>query len=107
MASCKEYKGPTLEYSCLNEGYALDIMNKGAGALDIDHLTAVIHEIFFGGTETSSTTIQWFLACMASHPDIQEKLFQEVHAVVGEGTLCLNHLKELKYLQVIFCSSQS
>ena len=93
--------GPRNPPETLVEAYALDIIEKGSGQLNNDALVAIIHELFFAGTETSSTTILWFLAFMATYPDIQEKLFQEVQTVIGDGKLNLSHLKEIDYLQAV------
>ena len=93
--------GPRNPPETMVEAYALDVMEKSSGQLNVDSLTAIIHELFFGGTAASSTTIQWFVACMASHLEVQEKLFQEVEAVVGDGKLNLGHLKELNYLLAV------
>ena len=93
--------GPRNPPETLVEAYALDVIEKTSGHLNVDSLTAIIHELFFAGTATSSTTIQWFVACMASHLEVQEKLFQEVEAVVGDGKLTLRHLKELNYLMAV------
>ena len=108
MKSCIKRKtepllksGPRNPPETLAEAYALDVIERTSGQLNVDSLTAIIHELFFAGTETSSTTIQWFIACMASHLEVQEKLFQEVEAVIGDGKLTLGHLKELNYLLAV------
>ena len=93
--------GPRNPPVTLVEAYALDIMQRGSGQLNIDSLTAIIHELFFAGTETSSTTIQWFLAFMATHLEVQEKLFQEIQTIVGDGKLTSGHLKEMNYLPAV------
>ena len=62
----------------LVEAYALDIMGSESGKLNLDFLVGVVYELFFAGTETTSNTIESFLACMATHPEIQDKLFEEV-----------------------------
>ena len=85
----------------LVEAYALGIMGKETGTLNLDFLDAVIYELFLAGTETTSTTIEWFLACMATHPEIQDKLFEEVQSVVGDGQFTAAHLKSLDYLQAV------
>ena len=93
--------GPRDPPETLVEAYALEIMSKGSGQLNWDFLIAVIHELFFAGTETTSTTVQWFLALMASHPEVQEKLFEEIQSVIGDGKLTFNHFKGMDYMQAV------
>ena len=85
----------------LVEAYALDIMGSESGKLNLDFLVGVVYELFFAGTETTSNTIESFLACMATHPEIQDKLFEEVQSVVGDKKLNAAHLKSLDYLQAV------
>ena len=54
----------------LVEAYALDMVDKKG--LDLRPLIVLIYELFFAGTETTSTSLQWVFACMAAHPEIQE-----------------------------------
>ncbi|XP_074644992.1 cytochrome P450 2J2-like [Tubulanus polymorphus] len=46
-------------------------------------LTAVIRDLFFAGTETTSSTMRWALALMVKHPDIQQKVQHEIDNVIG------------------------
>lgn len=80
----------------LAEAYALEIVERGH-KLDMDALLAMMHELFFAGTETTSTTLQWAFAILALHPEVQEKMFEEIDSVVGNGKLTSKHLKDLTY----------
>ncbi|XP_026501982.2 cytochrome P450 2J2-like, partial [Terrapene carolina triunguis] len=42
-------------------------------------------DLFFAGTETTSTTIRWALLYMALYPDIQERVQAEIDAVIGQS----------------------
>uniref|UniRef100_A0A8C8VQJ7 Cytochrome P450 2J2-like n=1 Tax=Pelusios castaneus TaxID=367368 RepID=A0A8C8VQJ7_9SAUR len=42
-------------------------------------------DLFFAGTETTSTTIRWALLYMAIYPDVQEKVQAEIDTVIGQS----------------------
>ena len=47
--------------------------------------------MFVAGTETTTSTITWVLFYLMKHPEIQEKLRQEIEKVIG------------KWVQRMFC----
>uniref|UniRef100_A0A8C0BFA0 Cytochrome P450 2J6 n=1 Tax=Buteo japonicus TaxID=224669 RepID=A0A8C0BFA0_9AVES len=65
---------------------------------DEDNLVYVINDLFLGGSETSSTTLNWVLLCMVVNPDIQEKVQKELDAVLGPSqVICYEDWKKLPY----------
>ncbi|ESN91650.1 hypothetical protein HELRODRAFT_108429 [Helobdella robusta] len=53
---------------------------------DIDHeeqLISTIRDLFFGGTETTATTLQWMILNMANNQTVQDKIWKELDTVVG------------------------
>ncbi|XP_072346085.1 cytochrome P450 2C3-like [Scyliorhinus torazame] len=47
------------------------------------NLLRTIMDLFFAGTETISTTLQWAIQILAKYPQVQEKIHREIDEVVG------------------------
>ncbi|KAL0336971.1 UNVERIFIED_CONTAM: Iridoid oxidase [Sesamum calycinum] len=57
-------------------------------------------EMFFGGTETTSSTIEWGMSELLRNPDTMKKLQDEVDRIVGRGRkLEESDLNNMPYLQ--------
>ncbi|XP_071421570.1 cytochrome P450 2J2-like [Pithys albifrons albifrons] len=50
-----------------------------------EHLIACTLDLFFAGTETTSSTLRWALLFMALHPEIQARVQAEIDAVIGQA----------------------
>ena len=46
-------------------------------------IVQIIGDLFTAGTETTATTLKWALVYMLNHPDIQEKVHNEIFDVIG------------------------
>ncbi|PIA51611.1 hypothetical protein AQUCO_01100453v1 [Aquilegia coerulea] len=67
-----------------------------------DHVKAVILEIFLGGTETSSTTIEWALAELINNPKLMKKAQEEVRRIVGtEGKVDEEDIHQMGYVKLV------
>ncbi|KAJ4780288.1 hypothetical protein LUZ62_064545 [Rhynchospora pubera] len=65
--------------------------------ITMDHIKAVILDIFIAGTETSSTIITWAMAELIKHPQIMERVQTEIrHAASENNKLDENSLSYLK-----------
>ncbi|KAK3003728.1 hypothetical protein RJ639_019455 [Escallonia herrerae] len=59
-------------------------------------------EMFMAGTETTSVALQWALAEIINHPDVLNKLREEISAVVGSCRLMEeSDTPKLPYLQAV------
>ncbi|KAI3702392.1 hypothetical protein L6452_28130 [Arctium lappa] len=65
-------------------------------------MIAVLWEMIFRGTDTVAILLEWILARMVLHPDIQAKAQAEIQNVVGSGRPVSDaDLPNLPYLQAI------
>ncbi|KAK3105541.1 hypothetical protein FSP39_000062 [Pinctada imbricata] len=65
-------------------------------------ITEVIIELFAAGTETSSTSLRWFLLFIIKHPAIQERMHQEImENVEANVPVTLQDRHKLPYCQAV------
>ncbi|XP_010260472.1 PREDICTED: cytochrome P450 78A5 [Nelumbo nucifera] len=70
--------------------------------LNDSDMIAVLWEMIFRGTDTVAILLEWILARMLMHPDIQAKAQSEIDAVVGATrSVSDSDLPNLPYLQAI------
>ncbi|XP_066275180.1 cytochrome P450 2U1-like [Branchiostoma lanceolatum] len=62
---------------------------------NIVYMTA---DLFVAGSDTTINTLLWSLLYMTLNPDIQDKIHEELDAVVGEGLPTLAHRSQLPYV---------
>ncbi|CAH2070330.1 unnamed protein product [Thlaspi arvense] len=67
-----------------------------------NHIKAFFVELFFGGFDTSTNTIQWTMAEIIDNPIINARLREEIDSVVGNSRLIQEtDLPNLPYLQAV------
>ncbi|KAK6158027.1 hypothetical protein DH2020_005341 [Rehmannia glutinosa] len=65
-------------------------------------IKAMLINILVGGTDTSSTTIEWVIADLLCHPEIMEKVQHELNEVVGLNNIVEEfHIPKLEYLDAV------
>ncbi|KAF0930371.1 hypothetical protein E2562_032265 [Oryza meyeriana var. granulata] len=75
---------------------------QGEEKLSDSDVVAVLWEMIFRGTDTVAILLEWIMARMVLHPDIQAKAQTEVDAVVGRGRAVSDaDVANLRYLQCI------
>ncbi|KAM6557813.1 hypothetical protein CsatB_004832 [Cannabis sativa] len=73
----------------------------GQDKLSDSDMIAVLWEMIFRGTDTVAVLIEWILARMVLHPDIQSKVQEELDRVVGRS----RPLKESDITSLIYLSA--
>ncbi|XP_021967566.2 cytochrome P450 2J6 [Folsomia candida] len=69
-------------------------------------LIAVVKDLFEAGTETSSTTLSWIFLYMATFPEVQKKLQEEIDDVVGTSRLCsISDRPNLPYVEAFLAET--
>lgn len=69
---------------------------------DEDQLLKIVGELFVAGTETTSTAIRWFCLFMIRHPEVQEKMRNEINDVIGTSRFpSLEDKQNLPYCEAV------
>lgn len=70
-------------------------------------LLKFVGDLFVGGTETTATTLRWALVFLVRHPDVQQKVYDEIVATLGERTqLSISDEKQMPYTEAVILESQ-
>ncbi|KAI3498008.1 hypothetical protein L1887_33694 [Cichorium endivia] len=87
--------------------------NGNGGKLTHKEMVSMCGEFLNAGTDTTSTALQWIMANLVKHPDIQSKLYAEIVSVVGpsppppppgaepETVINEEDLKKMAYLKAV------
>jgi hypothetical protein len=61
-------------------------------------------DIFVGGTDTTTTMIEWTMARLMQHQEVRQKVYQELQEVVGANNVCFSNLSScLKFFDSATC----
>ncbi|KAL6575604.1 hypothetical protein OROHE_000981 [Orobanche hederae] len=77
-----------------------------ADRLSDSDMIAVLWEMIFRGTDTVAVVIEWILARLVLHPDVQSKVHNEIDKVVGSScAVAESNLTDLVYLTAVIHES--
>ncbi|KAL5792175.1 hypothetical protein ACOSP7_000769 [Xanthoceras sorbifolium] len=75
---------------------------QGTDKLPDSDMIAVLWEMIFRGTDTVAVLIEWILARMVLHPDVQSRVHDELDKVVGRSrSVAESDLSALAYLTAV------
>ncbi|XP_028799813.1 cytochrome P450 71D10 isoform X1 [Neltuma alba] len=70
--------------------------------LSLDNIKAVLTDVFFGGTETTASTIDWAMSELLKNPKTMKEAQEEVRRVFGDkGYVDESELHQLKFLGAV------
>ncbi|XP_066569719.1 cytochrome P450 2C55 isoform X1 [Amia ocellicauda] len=84
--------------------YLDEIEKRGndGSSFDDGFMVALMMDLFFAGTDTSSTTLRVGLLQLMLHPDVQARCHQEIDAVLGEREqVCYEDRHRMPYVQAV------
>ncbi|XP_034978010.1 cytochrome P450 2J4-like isoform X2 [Zootoca vivipara] len=67
------------------DAYLNEMAKDSASSFHEENLLHSTLDLFFAGTETTSTTLRWALLYMAIYPEIQAKVQAEIDSVIGQS----------------------
>ncbi|KAK3101810.1 hypothetical protein FSP39_006532 [Pinctada imbricata] len=72
-----------------------------------DQLLGTIRNFFNAGSDTTATTIRWAIYYLIRNPNIQAKMYEEIHTVIGDDVCpSMEHRKGLPYCEAVMAESQ-
>ncbi|GMN58603.1 hypothetical protein TIFTF001_027694 [Ficus carica] len=67
-----------------------------------DNIKAILMDMFVGGTDTTSTALEWIMAELMRHPEVMKKAQEEVRRVVGNRSkIDTNDVNRMVYLNCV------
>ncbi|XP_077245121.1 labd-13Z-ene-9,15,16-triol synthase, chloroplastic-like [Tasmannia lanceolata] len=77
------------------------------GELTVTNIKAMFLDVVIGGTDTTSTSVEWAMTEIIRHPEIMKKVQEELKEVVGLNNLVEeSHIPELPYLEAVLKEAQ-
>uniref|UniRef100_A0A0N5A5P1 Cytochrome P450 n=1 Tax=Parastrongyloides trichosuri TaxID=131310 RepID=A0A0N5A5P1_PARTI len=72
--------------------------------IDMNGMREEVDSIVFGGFDTSSSTMAWLLWCLATHQNIQEKVYEEIFDIFGEDERNVTNedINKMPYFDMVF-----
>ncbi|CAJ0943488.1 unnamed protein product, partial [Mesorhabditis belari] len=75
-----------------------------AGEIDDEGVREEVDTFMFEGHDTTSSGVSWGIWCIAHHPQVQQRLFNEICEMIGEDQeeiIITEHLKKMTYLDQV------
>ncbi|XP_060130287.1 cytochrome P450 2J2 [Zootoca vivipara] len=81
--------------------------NDPESTYDEENLAQCIFDLFVAGTDTTTISLKWALLLLATHPDIQDKVYKEIEDVIGSAhSISYQDKKKLPYINAVIHETQ-
>ncbi|KAL5996110.1 hypothetical protein ACLOJK_026183 [Asimina triloba] len=95
-------KKSSFEFSYVDSLFALELAEEGGRKLTEAEIVTLCSEFMTGGTDTTSTAMDWIFANLVKNQDKQEKLVEDIERVVGkDGEIKEEDLQKMRYLKAV------
>ncbi|XP_064111559.1 cytochrome P450 2L1-like [Macrobrachium nipponense] len=81
-----DFSSPASPTLLLNAVVGYSVSSSSRSLYICQLVTTTLSDLFGAGSETTSSTIRWLIALLATHPEIQRKMQKEIDEVVFNGT---------------------
>ncbi|MQM21191.1 hypothetical protein Taro_054225, partial [Colocasia esculenta] len=75
----------SFHFSYVDSLLDLELPEENNRKLDEEEITSLCSEFLNAGTDTTSTALQWIMANVVKHQDVQGRIVDEINGVLGEG----------------------
>lgn len=75
----------------------VQVQQESQGAMSLEQLQDEVLSLFLAGHETTALTLIYALNLLAEHPEVDDRLYQEIEAVLGDRLPTLSDLSDLPY----------
>ncbi|XP_062572180.1 steroid 17-alpha-hydroxylase/17,20 lyase-like [Saccostrea cucullata] len=69
------------------------------------YLIQTVADIFFAGTDTTKTIMDWFVCYLSGLPDVQAKCQEEIDNNIGSRQLTMKDRSKLEYVEACLCET--
>ncbi|KAG5611752.1 hypothetical protein H5410_023033 [Solanum commersonii] len=99
----KRYRASASKMMMTDNGDFVDVLLSldGEEKLDEDDMVAILWEMIFRGTDTTALLTEWVMAELVLHPEVQNKLRQEVDNVTMGKVVTDVDVVRMPYLQAV------
>ncbi|XP_045509930.1 probable cytochrome P450 305a1 [Colias croceus] len=84
----------------------LEEMKENNVSFHEEQLKAICLDILIAGAQTTSNVLEFAILSLIRHKQIQEKVYDEIHSVIGEDTPCWNDSNRLLYTMAFLLEVQ-
>ncbi|KAJ6797269.1 cytochrome P450 89A2-like [Iris pallida] len=100
----RQREGESAGYSYVDS--LLDVELEGGRRLREDEIASLCHEFLSGGTDTTSTALQWIMAELVRNREAQGRLHEEVEAAAaGKDGVEEEDLQRMPYLKAVIAEA--